>query len=207
MAKLLQQTLLGKGLGQGLCRVCWVWQMGWWDRCNVLLLGAHFGQLLVEENILVSREALSCYFVGDFSSLRLPYHHLSRDRFFARHLDVFATPKMLPVLQREVESCFQLFLVFQSSRSLTKEDPTSQPAQVGSVKHLHFRGLFCLVSLPTSPCFSRAGFCIPRASLNKHWKTNTFSFSSHGEKPCLSSFAFDFCLNLQENLLYKKKST
>lgn len=50
--------------------------------------------------------------------------------------------------QGEQSLKFKLILVFQSSCILTKEDPTSQHAHAGSIKHLHFRGLSCLVSLP-----------------------------------------------------------
>lgn len=87
-----------------------------WGRYNLFSLRAHFGQSLLGRNILVSREALSCLLGGGFSSLGLPYCHLSRDRFLWRQLDVLATPKMLLILSKGSRVWgFNFFLVFQSS--------------------------------------------------------------------------------------------
>lgn len=86
-------------------------------------------------------------------------------------------------------------LVFQSSCSLTKEDPTSQHAHAGSIKHLHFRGLSCLLSLPHLALLLQSGFLY----------LQSISASTDGPPPFLSVSVENICLCLPSHLLISPK--
>lgn len=90
---------------------------------------------------------------------------------------------------------FKLLLVFQSSCSLTKEGPTSQHAHAGSIKHLHFRGLSCLVSLPHLALLLQSRFLY----------LQSVSASTDGPPSFLSVSMENICLCLPLHLLISPK--
>lgn len=98
-------------------------------------------------------------------------------------------------LQGKQSLKFKLILVFQSSCSLTKEDPTSQHAHAGSIKHLHFRGLSCLVSVPHLALLLQSRFLY----------LQSISASTHGPPPFLSVSMESICFCLPSHLLISPK--
>lgn len=90
---------------------------------------------------------------------------------------------------------FKLSLVFQSSCSLTKEDPTSRRAHTGSIKHLHFRGLSCQASLPHLALLLQSPFL----------DLQSISASTDGPPPFLSVSMENICLCLPSHLLISPK--